>query len=423
MEELRHWLIISLFAVFLIIFLDAIRRMRIRKRDGYVIGRELHQQRSAGGGRKPRRYSSVTEPKNPIFATDELPNGGARVVNLKPTTPAPNRQHFDDPKAHFSPQKSVENTRDLHANNKQQTARERQRLKKSAYKSTPMMERAADTRIVDQDVSSSNMADAQSKTRSTLKPKRFAKNARKRDMELDQAAESVAMDKNEPFISDKNLDNTHGDLGLGSERMTLSDELADTLDQDVELSAAKAKSYRSKNSMVDKKVKASAAGRSRAARKSDNTQRTETSSSPMSDMIALSAVNREGFPAQALIKLAEACGMEYGDMNIFHRNELDDGSGAVQFSMASCVEPGTFKLDALAGQTLPGVTFFMCLQGPSDPMTAVEYMVETARCLVKNLGGDILDEGRSVITEQTLEHYRQRVRDFELQNLRQQGLR
>ena len=56
---------------------------------------------------------------------------------------------------------------------------------------------------------------------------------------------------------------------------------------------------------------------------------------------------------------------------------------------------------------------------PNDPMTAFDYMVETAQCLAKNLNGELYDESRSVMTAQTLEHSRQRIRDFERRRLTQ----
>ena len=50
-------------------------------------------------------------------------------------------------------------------------------------------------------------------------------------------------------------------------------------------------------------------------------------------------------------------------------------------------------------------------------MQPYEAMLETARCLVKNLGGELRDQTHSVATKQTLEHYRQRIRDFERRQL------
>jgi cell division protein ZipA len=92
----------------------------------------------------------------------------------------------------------------------------------------------------------------------------------------------------------------------------------------------------------------------------------------------------------------------------------------VQFSVASILEPGSFDLDSMASDELPGLCFFMSLPGPSNPVKAFNYMVETAQCVVKNLGGELLDEGRSVVTLQTLEHARQTIRDFERRQLAHQ---
>jgi cell division protein ZipA len=41
-------------------------------------------------------------------------------------------------------------------------------------------------------------------------------------------------------------------------------------------------------------------------------------------------------------------------------------------------------------------------------------MLATAETLAKHLDGDLLDEDRSVMRPQTKEHYRERIRDFEM---------
>ncbi len=46
-------------------------------------------------------------------------------------------------------------------------------------------------------------------------------------------------------------------------------------------------------------------------------------------------------------------------------------------------------------------------------MMAFDYMLETAQAVARNLGGDVLDESRSVLTKQTKDHSRQRIRDLE----------
>lgn len=121
----------------------------------------------------------------------------------------------------------------------------------------------------------------------------------------------------------------------------------------------------------------------------------------------------DGFPGRDLRKLFESCGMEHGDMAIYHRHEQPDTTSPVQFSVASAVKPGTFDPESMATEHYTGISFFMSLPGPSDPLTAFEYMLETAQCVVHNLGGELKDERQSVMTAQTTEHCRQRIREFE----------
>ena len=77
------------------------------------------------------------------------------------------------------------------------------------------------------------------------------------------------------------------------------------------------------------------------------------------------------------------------------------------------MQPGVFDIDNMADFNTPGLVFFLTLPGPEDMMKAFDYMLETAQAVARNLGGDVLDESRSVLTKQTLEHSRQQIRDLE----------
>ncbi len=122
---------------------------------------------------------------------------------------------------------------------------------------------------------------------------------------------------------------------------------------------------------------------------------------------------RSPFSGPILFKLVEACGLEFGDQDIYHRYEQANGRGALQFSMANAVRPGTFDPGQQLPPSTPAVTFFLCLADPTDRMTALECMLATAKCVADNLGGELQDEQRSSLRSQTIEHYRQKVRDFE----------
>ncbi len=129
-------------------------------------------------------------------------------------------------------------------------------------------------------------------------------------------------------------------------------------------------------------------------------------------VINVHALTHQGFPGRELKRLLEACGLDHGHMSIFHRHEEDDLLSPIQFSVANAIEPGYFDPEILDDISTPGVSFFMTLPGPKDYMKAFDYMLETAQCFARNLKGELKDENLSVLTPQTIEHYRQKIREF-----------
>lgn len=133
------------------------------------------------------------------------------------------------------------------------------------------------------------------------------------------------------------------------------------------------------------------------------------------DIMVITVVSKaDGLSGEALLQVVLACGMRFGDMELFHRFEDGADEGAVQFSMANAVQPGSFELESMAAMTTPGVSFFMSLHEPRDPKNAFECMLATAETVAKHLDGDLLDEHRSVMRPQTKAHYRERIREYEM---------
>ena len=102
--------------------------------------------------------------------------------------------------------------------------------------------------------------------------------------------------------------------------------------------------------------------------------------------------------------------LKFRDMNIFHR--LDPATGGVRFSVANAVEPGIFDLSDMASLETPGVSLFFRLPGPDQPGEVLDDMLGVARDVGKSLGGDLKDENMSVLTGQTLSHFKQRMAEF-----------
>jgi cell division protein ZipA len=130
-------------------------------------------------------------------------------------------------------------------------------------------------------------------------------------------------------------------------------------------------------------------------------------------MLNVVARSRDGFRGEDILHILLACDLRFGDMNFFHRHEFEAGKGAIQFSVANMMQPGIFDIDNMSDFNTPGLVFFLTLPGPEDMMKAFDYMLETAQAVSRNLEGDVLDETRSVLTKQTLDHCRQQIRDLE----------
>ena len=109
--------------------------------------------------------------------------------------------------------------------------------------------------------------------------------------------------------------------------------------------------------------------------------------------------------------------MQLGEMSIFHKHSCRNASGELMFSMANMVKPGTFDLAGMDTFTTPGVSLFMQLPNQAGNMKAFDAMLDMAHALQREMGGELKDENRSVFTRQTIEHCRQRIRDFELRQL------
>jgi cell division protein ZipA len=126
-----------------------------------------------------------------------------------------------------------------------------------------------------------------------------------------------------------------------------------------------------------------------------------------------------GFAGEDILQILLAFELRFGEMNFFHGHQQAAGRGAIQFSVANMLQPGVFDIDAMTGFTTPGLIFFVNLPGPEDMMGAFDQMARAARGVAEHLGGDLLDESRSVATRQTLDHMRQRIHDLERRMLAQ----
>jgi cell division protein ZipA len=139
------------------------------------------------------------------------------------------------------------------------------------------------------------------------------------------------------------------------------------------------------------------------------------------DVIVINVLARNGakFRGAELLEAFLRNGLKFGDMNIFHR--MDPTTKIMQFSVASAIEPGTFDLSTMENFTTPGVSFFMRLPGPDEPLQVFEDMLTVSRDVAASLGADLKDEQLSVMTTQTIQHCRSRIEDFSRKRMSQRA--
>ena len=135
-------------------------------------------------------------------------------------------------------------------------------------------------------------------------------------------------------------------------------------------------------------------------------------------IIILSVVMPENhqMSGAALLPSLLTLGLKYGEMNIFHRHQDNAGNGAVTFSLANMLNPGSFDLDTMETFVTQGVSLFMTLPNAGDPFAAFDQMLAAAKQLATEFGAQILDDKRNVMTKQTEQHYVSKIREFDRQH-------
>ncbi|MBM4204835.1 MAG: hypothetical protein FJ194_11895 [Gammaproteobacteria bacterium] len=117
-----------------------------------------------------------------------------------------------------------------------------------------------------------------------------------------------------------------------------------------------------------------------------------------------------GINGTDLLEIFRKKGIRPGEMSIFHR--MDPGSKISLYSIANAVNPGMFDFANMATLKVPGIVFFMQLEGLDHPVRTFDDMRRVLSEVAKGLKCDIKDENRSVVTTQTFDHYRERIADY-----------
>jgi len=117
------------------------------------------------------------------------------------------------------------------------------------------------------------------------------------------------------------------------------------------------------------------------------------------------------FDGEAIVHAASRCGLEPGEMDVFHRypDSEPESTKSPLFSMANMVKPGTFPFGAMADFESPGLTLFSKAEGASSDPERLEAMLTAAHCLAHELKAEVRNAAREVLTPEIEERLRDRV--------------
>ena len=104
---------------------------------------------------------------------------------------------------------------------------------------------------------------------------------------------------------------------------------------------------------------------------------------------------------------AQAMGLTFGEMNIFHYNS----GGRNIFGLANMLAPGYFDADTIHDLKTSGLTVFMKIKG-NDPLDDLTEMLQRSYQLAGLLGARLCNHKRHTLTEQDAEDYRTQVRNY-----------
>lgn len=408
---MRDWLTVIIVILIVVILVDGVRRMRIARRDKIRMSRSIY-----------KSQSTREEPAKADLYTSELPNGGARVIGQRDPAMAPKAA-----KVSAKPSSRDQSSRDKHR--PEQTSL-------NLDEAVPMLMESVD------DVLLNNDAKERPASRNPLRPpaspriptplptagserggERIEPTFSVEDP-LVAAADDYEDDLDHPDYPQKQApaaihnddeadydeadyqdDETASEYMQEQEEDDYEDDFEDEDDPDDEQDLDS--DY---DELEDEYEPAQVAPAQPV---------TERQAAEPEEVLIINvmAVRGENFRGDELLDVLLKCGMRFGDMDIFHRYSDSKGDGALLFSLANMVKPGTFDLDAMDEFDTPGVSLFMTLPLKADSMQSFELMAETARTIAETLGGELKDEQRSVMTRQTIEHCRERIRDFERRRL------
>ena len=118
------------------------------------------------------------------------------------------------------------------------------------------------------------------------------------------------------------------------------------------------------------------------------------------------------FSGGAVRDALASTGFEYGEWQIFHYYSPMHVDTPPLFSLANMVKPGSFDLERMDGMSTAGLSLFMVPAGEEEDIVTFDTMLAKTRRLAEELGGEVRDARRSVLTRQAIGQIREQLNEW-----------
>ncbi|MDO6581706.1 cell division protein ZipA [Photobacterium sp. 2_MG-2023] len=135
---------------------------------------------------------------------------------------------------------------------------------------------------------------------------------------------------------------------------------------------------------------------------------------PEPDFLVLNVHARGGemLTGVKLFQCLERHHLIYGENSVYHRHVDLAGTEPVLFTVANMVSPGYFPQDQLDEFATPGIAFYLMLPCHGRADDNFNLMLQTVQRIADEMGADILDHERNLITPQRLKGYREKAKKY-----------
>lgn len=121
------------------------------------------------------------------------------------------------------------------------------------------------------------------------------------------------------------------------------------------------------------------------------------------------------FAGAEILRIAEQTALERTAGGFFQRRAPAGGAdsdGPPLFYLANMFSPGVFKWDEMDSFSTSGLSVFAQLPGALQPLETFDELLKCARLFAAKLQGVVLDESRSDLTAQTIQHIKEELQNY-----------